>query len=114
MKTFLIGQKFELRMIFLRMLIFIYNNREVIGILLKDGRKNIIDEMMLCLKPRIMREWRYSGQLEDMYTVYAKEVSGVIENWAREEFDEKKLEETLGDIMFLTRTSARRLAGLIK
>ncbi len=108
-RRYLKDERYELKTIFARTLVFIHNNRETLIILFKDGRKNIVDEIMNYLKPRIIREWNYAGDFDELYRIYAKEISGVIENWARKKFSNKELDKILNDIMYLTVTSVRRL-----
>lgn len=95
------------------MLIFIYSHRELIGALIKDGRTEVIDRMIKDLKGCILREWNLAGDIEDVFHVYEKEVLGVIEIWAQDNFAKKKLDKVLNEILLLTKTSPRRLVQLI-
>lgn len=114
MKTFMVRKQIELRMLYLRLLIFVHTHKEMIGALIKDGRTEVIDEMVVKLKKRILLEWNLAGNLEEVFQVYKKEVAGVIEVWAKDGFAKKELDKVLKEIMFLTKTSPQRLAPLIK
>ena len=108
-QRYLKSERYELKTIFARTLVFIHNNREILTVLFRDGRKNVIDEIMNHLKPRVIRGWNYAGNFDELYRIYAKEVSGVIENWARRKFSDKELDKILNEIMYLTATSVKRL-----
>lgn len=113
MKILLERPREDIKKIYLRMLIFIYSHREVIGALLKDGRTEVIDRMIKVLKGCILREWNLAGDIEDVFHVYEKEVLGIIEIWAQNNFTKKKLDKVLNEILLLTKTSPRRLVQLI-
>ncbi|MBR2741468.1 TetR family transcriptional regulator C-terminal domain-containing protein [Candidatus Saccharibacteria bacterium] len=102
----------SLKIIFLRTLIFITNNREFFGILFKDNRKEIIKRMFECLKPRILDEWHLSGDIDKMYSVYKNGILGIIEMWHKQKFANNRLEPILNDILYLTRASRRHLLPL--
>lgn len=114
MRKLLTRQQVELKMIMLRMLIFIYSHREMIDALLRDGRVVVIKEMVAQLKPRVISEWNLAGNLDEIFQIYTGEILGVIVKWAQDGFLDEKLDMVLGKIMLLTKTTPRRLASLIE
>ena len=112
-KAMLVRQQIELKTLYLRMLIFIHTNREVIKMLLKDGRTEVINKMVLKFRQRVILAWNLAGDLEKVYGVYRREVLGVIEDWGRRDFAKQEIEVVLDDIMHLTKTTPRRLSKLI-
>ena len=104
----------SLQTIFLRLLVFLSSNKEVIKFLLNDGRKEIIKKMINHLKPVIICNWRFAGNLDKAYNVYENEVLGVIEFWGQRNFAVTNLSKVLDEILYLTRTASERLIPLIE
>lgn len=109
----LIEKDAEIKIIYLRTLVFITAHRRVFIALFKEDRKEVIKSMIGLLKSRIItKEWRLSGNLDKMYIVYANEILGVIECWSVQKFTNKSLERVLNDILYLTRASRKKLLPL--
>ncbi len=109
----LIEKDAEIKIIYLRTLVFITAHRRVFIALFKEDRKEVIKSMIGLLKSRIItKEWRLSGNLDKMYIVYANEILGVIECWSVQKFTDKSLERVLNDILYLTRASRKKLLPL--
>ena len=104
----------NLQTIFLRFLVFLSSNKEVIKLLLCDGRKETIKKMINHLKPVIICSWRFAGNLDNAYNVYENEVLGVIEFWGQKDFAVTKLSKILSEILYLTKTASERLIPLIE
>lgn len=113
MKSHLKKDQSNLQNLFLRFLVFIFSNREIIQALFRDGHKDFIKRMLGPLKPRILADWRLSGNLDKIYTIYENEILGVIENWGKHHFANQDLSGVLNDIMFLTKTARQKLLPLI-
>lgn len=106
-------QEITLKVLYLRMLIFIHSNREVIKILLSSGHADVMEKMISKFKKHTLEQWNMSGNLGKVYDVYRKEILGIIENWSKQNFLKKELDTVLNDILYLTKTAPRRLSRLI-
>ncbi len=117
-KTYLIQMKSclkktdNLQIIFLRLLVFLANNREVITSLLRDGHKEIIKRMIDHLRPIICCGWHLADNLDKAYDIYANEVLGVIEFWGKQDFAITNLGNVLNEILYLTKTASEHLVPL--
>ena len=99
----------QVRTICLRTLIFMMKERRVFGILLKYDGGMIIERMILKLKSKLKTSCCLPKNPEKMLRVYAKEVTGVIEEWGKRGFEEDELEAVLNKILYLTKTMKKRL-----
>lgn len=102
----------KIRILYFRALVFMMNNKDIILALFQEGRKEIIKNMADRLKDRVVNEWKIGGDLSKMFSIYKNEIVGVIEDWAEQDFSEKKLNKTLDDIVYLTQTARQRLLPL--
>lgn len=100
----------QLKSIFTRLLIFLLANRMYIELILKKGNHNFIEQILLILKPTILA----TSQIKDgeMFSIYAKEVAGLIEAWCEAGFSKKTLFTTVNKIIYLTTTANLRLSPL--
>ena len=112
MKKFLSKDDITIKSFYLRMLIFISANREVISVLFKEGHKGIITRMIKLIKPQIIDLWYSSGDTEKMFSVYQNAILGVIESWSQQDFSGTHLDQVLSDILYLTKASKRTLLPL--
>lgn len=101
------------KILFLRTLIFISHHKKVFKALFTDGRKEVVKQMLAKLKPVIITNWDQKDPLDKAYNVYENEVLGVIEAWSRCDFSSIRLNKTLNDILYLTRTAPKRLKPII-
>ena len=102
-----------LKALIFRTLVFIHNHRLIFTALFKDNHKEIIKKMFNKLKPCILKEWGYAGDAGRLYKIYQNEVLGVIETWSEHNFSTKELERVLGDILYLTDTTPKRLSRFL-
>lgn len=102
--------KSELKVLFFRVLIFLLVNHLYVTLVLEKGNHNIIEELVLILKPKILA----SSQIDngEMFDIYLNEISGLIEAWCRAGFDKEALSITVEKIMYLTDTANIRLSPL--
>lgn len=108
------NKEVKLKIVILRMLVFIMNNKKILKLLFKKDQKSIIKKMLIRLKPRLASEWALKGDFADFFNVYMNEVVGIIEIWSKQNFSRNKLGITLNDIMLITKSAPKRLAFLIK
>lgn len=102
----------QVRMIYLRTLIFVMANRRVFEILLKYSGGAVVEKMVLRLRGKLGRAYHLPKNSDKMLRVYAKEVAGMVEEWGKDGFKESELESVLGKIMYLTETMRQRLGPL--
>ncbi len=107
------NKKVKLKIVILRMLVFIMNHKEVFKLLLSDGRNATIKKMLSRIKPKLVDEWGTNNNFDKVFYVYANEVIGIIELWGRQNFSEQHLGSTLNDVISITKTAPRRLSFLI-
>lgn len=99
----------QVRTICLRTLIFIMINRRIFKILLKYDDGVVIERMILKLKSKLKTSCCLPKNSDRMLRVYAKEVTGVIEEWGKHGFRKDEIDMTLNKIMYLTETMRQRL-----
>ena len=114
LKRLLSNNKTELRTVFFRTLLFIHNNKVTFTALFRDGHKDVIEKMLLKIKERILSEWNLATDTNKLYGIYQNEVLSIIEIWSKTNFSIEGIDQALNDIMYLTKTSPRRLAGILK
>ena len=107
-KKFL-AKKADYRILVLRTLIFIYNNRETFKELFGHNRKEVVKQMFKLLEPSVVDEWHLAGDLAKMYNVYINEILGIIEAWAAKGFPKDSIEQVLDDILYLTDNARQNL-----
>lgn len=113
MKRFLNQENASLKKLYFRKLIFIHNNQIIFEALFRDGRKEIIKDMIDKIKTPILSEWNYKNP-EKLYKVYQNEVLGIIENWHENNFNAKEIGNILNDILYLNKTTPKHLARFLE
>ncbi|MBR2795454.1 hypothetical protein IKE13_00080 [Candidatus Saccharibacteria bacterium] len=103
----------SIRSLFLRTLIYIHVNSEFFKVLFQDGHKEIIKRMVSELKEPILAIWNYGDNSPKLFHVYENEILGIIEAWGEQEFANQEIENVLGDILYLTKTSPKHLSRFI-
>ena len=100
-------EKVEIEKVYRRMLLFILKNRTILGILIKNEEKEIIEKMVEAVEPKIVR---MKGDFrQEILKVHAKEIIGLIEIWGTRGFKREELERIYDKIMFLTDSIKIRL-----
>ena len=69
--------------------------------------------MLEIIKKPILSEWNYKNP-EKLYKVYQNEVLGLIETWAEGGFKIDEIEIVLNDILYLTKTTPKRLSRFLE
>lgn len=103
----------KLKITILRMLVFIMNHKEVIKLLLNDGRSAVIKKMLNRIKPRLINEWMIGDDFNKIFSIYTNEIVGIIELWGKHNFSDQYLGTILNDVMTITKTAPSRLSFLI-
>ncbi len=102
-----------MRMLYVRLLIFIVQNREVYSLVLKSADKRLVEKMVKRLQPKMVSFMRLPGNSEKIFDVYANEVVGLIWRWMERGMKDMEIEMVVRDIMFLTETARVRLSPLL-
>ncbi len=100
------------RKIYLSMLVFMYKNRIVLGMLIKNKDKEILEEMVEFLESMVINNKEKHSN--EVLRVYLKEITGILEIWVLDGFKKEKIDEILKKIMYLTDNLEKRLAPLEK
>lgn len=105
-------KKGRLKVMYERMLLFMLQNRQIFEVLLKNGERGVLKSMIVIMEPEIVKYARLPKNYGKVFLVYMNEVVGLIEAWALDGFDEKKMRGLLVDVNYLTDTLRARLKGL--
>lgn len=108
------GGDVKMREIFLKILIFININGKEIKLILRYRNGEIFEKMIWRLKRKIDKVYFLPKKSEQIFGIYAKEVSGVLEEWARRDFAKDEIDVILRKIMYLTDTMKMRLTPMLK
>lgn len=92
----------ELKIIYLETLIFIVKNRQIFGIFVKFGDREVVMKMILKLEPKIKMP-------EKILRICVAEITEIIFEWGERGFSEQEIEKVLGDVMYLTLSVRNRL-----
>lgn len=100
----------SLKFLYECLLSFLASNHQIIKLLLKYNDHIFIEQFIVTLKPKIFA----AGKIIDgeVFTLYAKEVSGLIEAWCNTDFDTDAIPTVVAKIMHLTNTAHTRLSPL--
>lgn len=104
------NRRVSLRIVFERLLIFMVAHKTIIKLLNSHGRCSITEEILMVLKSKILATGKVKN--DEMFFVYIKEISGLIEEWQSAGFKQKDINVTVNKIMFLTETAYIRLSPL--
>lgn len=99
--------------IYLRVLLFMVKEKKIFGMLIKNGRRTVLETMLFEIKTRIVNYAGLPKNSEKMFKIYVNEVTGLMVEWGRSGFMETEIENLLKDIMYLTDTLRSRLGRLI-
>lgn len=102
----------EIKILYRQMLVFMMVNKKVLLFLLKNNNGEVVRKMIRKLEPSVVEECRWPKESKKMFEIYVNEIFGVVEGWSKENFAEGRIEVVLGDIMYLTETSRKRLLPL--
>lgn len=95
----------EIKILYFNILIFILKNRQFFEIFLKFSDREVLIEMISCLKFRF-------DVPERNFQIYAAEVVEIIFEWGKSGFLETEIDETVSDIVYLSLTIPSRLGAL--
>ncbi len=100
----------HLRTLFERLFILMIAHKNIMQFILKYGRRDINDKIVMFIKPKILS----TGKVKDgeMFSVYLKEIVGIIEGWQVAGFRKQDVAPALDKIMYMTDTDFVRLRPL--
>ena len=104
----LVKNKITLAKVYTRILIFLIPNQKIILLILSRGNRKFIETLLSELRVIVMKKVKN----DKIFKIYLKEVSGVIEEWIYDGFNQKKIEEVVNQISYLTETAWSRLGPL--
>jgi len=99
----------KLRNVYLRTLFFVLRYKRVFEILFRYEGGRVVERMVMEIRGKIGGVCRLPKNSEKMMRIYAKEVTGVVEEWGEKGFLEGEIDRVLEDIMYLTETMRGRL-----
>lgn len=102
----------ELKFYYKQLLLFIIANKKIVLFLVQHGEKGIFERLIMKLEPIIVKRIKLPERAKTTLIVYRSEIMGLLEEWAREEFFEEKLNKVLKNIVYLTLTMKDRLMEL--
>ncbi|MBR2994507.1 TetR/AcrR family transcriptional regulator [Candidatus Saccharibacteria bacterium] len=102
----------DLKMIYQKILVFLYYNKRIINFIYQYGDNRIIEKMIIQLKPYIISNYRLSD--ENLFNIYNKEVTAIIERWIQDEYDIFSITRTVENVSNITKTAYSRLAPIIR
>lgn len=100
----------RIRLIYHYALIFFCTHKKIVQFLIERGSCNSIEKIILTLEPEITASGKVSPG--EMFKIYAKETSVVIEEWGRDGFSGEEIGTVLSKIMYLTDSAKERLGPL--
>ncbi len=105
-------RRVEARSIYRKMLLFMFQNRVILKMLIENEEKEIIEKMVEIIEPKVIKiEENYEPEI---LKVHMKEVVGLIELWGLRGFEREEIEKMFEKIMFLTENLKVRLAPIGK
>lgn len=107
------AKNLRLRMVFVRILYFILADRKIFEILIKDGRVEIFEEMLVEIQPKLAIVMRLPKNSQTLFAVYKSEVARLIYEWGSKGFDQNEMKKILDEILYLTETARERLKILL-
>ena len=103
----------SMRMLYNKTLMFIMQNRQIFLIVIRGGRNEVFDKMMMAIRLTIEDIEKLPKNAEKIFDVYAGEVGALLKRWSKKEFREEEVEGLLRDILYLTKTMRVRLKPLL-
>ena len=108
------GNRVGLRIVIMKIPVFILSNRNAFRTLNRCGDREVIREMIVYLKPKIVRAARLPKNHEMIYKVYVGEVVELVNCWVKGGGRDAEMERLIDDIEYLTRTMRKRLLPVEK
>lgn len=105
-----VSKQVRLKQFYQNFLIFLRVHHKIIIFLLKYGSPNLIEKMLQMSKPKIPSLNRIHN--DEIFIIYTKEVSAVIEEWLSRGADKDEILPTVNKIIYLTNSVETRLSPL--
>lgn len=103
----------RVKVLYHQILIFMMKNRDIFKMIVEKGSGRLLERMIRKIEPKIIEFYRLPKNCERMLMVYEKEITGMLEDWVRNDFKESE-SVILSDMMYLTETMRGRLMQLIR
>ena len=96
-----------------RTLLFVLQNKKYFRVVLKAYGDEVFKTMMMRLRSRLEKKMGLPKNGDRIYIIYACEVSGLIEVWAKNGFKKEEMTKLYKDVLSLTKTARVRLAQIM-
>ena len=103
----------SLKRLYLKMLLFMIQEKKVFEMLIKNERRILVDNMIIAMEEEVIKHARLPKNSKKVFGVYVSEVAGLMEKWGRRGFPDDEIGGLLSEIMYLTDTARIRLAPLL-
>lgn len=103
----------KMQVLYTGLLIFILQHSDVFAILYKNGRRDIVSDMIGLLTPRIERKLNLPKNAADIISIYVSEVTELIWLWIGRSCPDQEINILLSEIKFLTDSARTRLRPLL-
>ena len=100
------------RMLYSKTLMFIIQHKQIFLIVIRGGRNEVFDKMMMVIKLTIEDIEKLPKNAVKIIDVYAGEVGVLLKRWGKGGFKENEVGVLLKDILYLTETMRVRLGPL--
>ena len=110
----ILDKKTTMKNLFLGILVFMMNHRQIFQILVRVGVRDVFVEMMLEVRPQIEKYAGLPCGAERIFKVYVYEMVGVLRIWVENGLREEEMDRVLKDLVYLTKTINERLGFLGK
>ena len=110
MRRFMRIKNSRLSVLYRQILVFLSSNQLIMKFLFRYGDRSLTERIVIIIKPKIL----VTGKVKDgeMFTLYCKEVAGLIECWCQNGFNKTEIPATIDKITYLTNTAYLRLSPL--
>lgn len=96
--------------IYYRTIAFLEKNRNIVTLVIRYGNRNFIETLLKNLQPAVIKSAKIKN--DKVFTIYIKEVSGLIEGWVNSGFPRDGIEPLLSQISYLTKTANQHLSPI--
>lgn len=101
----------NLKIIYQKILVFLFCNKRIINFIYQYGDNRIIEKMIVQLKPYIVTNYQLNNK--KLFNVYMKEITAIIEEWIQDGYNLRSITRTIENINNITSTAYSRLSQII-
>lgn len=113
MRRALKKERVSVKQLYLKMLLFIRENKKGLELVVIKGKSRwVLEKMVGKMRPKLTRKLRLKDGSRKKFRVYVAEVVEILVGWGENGFKREDIEKVLLDIMYLTEVASARLGGL--